>query len=83
MSDFKRYLNLIETIESFSEEDKKMVQIPGAGSYSLDDLKLKALREAEGIVEQIKSGNYKAAGYNAKNQLLWTLATLVKETDQD
>jgi hypothetical protein len=81
MSEFKKLLNLIETIDSF--EDKKMVQIPGAGSYSLDDLKLKALREAEGIVEQIKNENYKAAGYNAKNQLLWTLATLVKEQGQD
>lgn len=82
MSDFKKLLNLLETIDSFEEKDK-LVQIPGAGSYSLDDLKLKALREAEGIVEQIKSGNFKAAGYNAKNQLLWTLATLVKETDVD
>lgn len=81
MSEFKKLLTLIETMDNF--EDKKMVQIPGAGSYSLDDLKLKALREAEGIVEQIKAGQYKNAGYNAKNQLLWTLATLVKELDQD
>lgn len=81
MSEFKRLLTLIETIDNF--EDKKMVQIPGAGSYSIEDLKLKAQREAEGILEQIKNGNYKAAGYNAKNQLLWTLATLVKEQGQD
>lgn len=81
MSDFKKLLTLIETIDSFEDKDK-LVQIPGAGSYTVNDLKLKALREAEGIVEQIKEGNYKAAGYNAKNQLLWTLATLVKEEGQ-
>lgn len=53
----------------------------GAGSYTFENLKKKALGEAKQLAEDISKGEYKNSAYNIK-QLVNTLNTIVAAEDE-
>lgn len=62
-------------------QNPQVAVLGGAGSYSLKNLKKKALLEAKQLAEDISNGEYKNSAYNIK-QLANTLNTIVAAEEE-
>ena len=72
---------IISTTDNNDPRNPQVAVLGGAGSYSFENLKKKALGEAKQLAADIANGEYKNSAYNVK-QLANTLNTIVAAEEE-
>jgi hypothetical protein len=72
---------IISTTDNNDPHNPQVAVLGGAGSYSFENLKKKALGEAKQLATDIANGEYKNSAYNVK-QLANTLNTIVAAEEE-
>ncbi len=72
---------IISTTQNGNPKNPQVAVLGGAGSYSYENLKKKALGEAKQLAQDIQNGEYKNSAYNVK-QLANTLNTIVAAEEE-